>query len=333
MSPGVRPAPALLRSTHGRRMLEGVTLEQLRTLRAVVGAGSFSAAARQLGRVQAAVSQSIDRLEAQLGLRLFDRSGRLPRLTHDGEAVAAAAARVELGLDALEELVGALRQGTETELRIVVDALFPTDALVAFAREFRAQHAGVELILFTELLSAVTAHVRERRSTWGIALEDADLRELEPRTIAEVQLVPVAAPEHALAQRGGLLDATALAEAVQIVLGEHREAAEHGTDARGVFSPRRWRVIDLATKRALIGGGLGWGHLPEHLVREDLRVGRLRVLRLEAWGGTPLRRALVLVRRPDAVLGPVARWAQSRLADLCRNDVAAPESPARHHPT
>ena len=157
----------------------------------------------------------------------------------------------------------------------------------------------------------------------ALLLEDADLRELDRRTIADVQLVPVAAPEHALAQRGGTLDAAALAGAVQIVLGEHREPAERGTDLEGVFSPRRWRVIDLATKRALITGGLGWGHLPEHLIREDLKAGRLSVLRLEAWGGTPLRRALLLVRRHDAVLGPVARWAQSRLVDLCRNDVGS----------
>src|SRR4029079_11170350 len=59
-------------------MLEGVTIEQLRTLRAVAEEGSFTAAARKLGRVQAAVSQAIDRLEAQLGLRVFDRTGRQP---------------------------------------------------------------------------------------------------------------------------------------------------------------------------------------------------------------------------------------------------------------
>jgi DNA-binding transcriptional LysR family regulator len=87
------------------RTLESVTIEQLRTLRAVVEAGSFSAAARKLGRVQAAVSQSIDRLEAQLGLRLFDRSGRVPRLTHHGEAVLVAATRVAADVEALDELV------------------------------------------------------------------------------------------------------------------------------------------------------------------------------------------------------------------------------------
>src|SRR5437762_10254074 len=111
-------------------MLEGVTIDQLRALRAVADTGSFSAAARKLGRVQAAVSQSIDRLEAQLGLRLFDRTGRVPRLTAHGEAVVAAAARVETGVEALDELVGSLKAGSERTLPIVVDALFPTASLV-----------------------------------------------------------------------------------------------------------------------------------------------------------------------------------------------------------
>src|SRR3954451_2336522 len=106
-------------------MLEGVTIEQLRTLGAVAEAGSFSAAARKLGRVQAAVSQSIDRLEEQLGLRLFDRAGRVPRLTEHGEAVVAAAARVEGGVEALFEVVRARKRGAETTLRIIVDVMFP----------------------------------------------------------------------------------------------------------------------------------------------------------------------------------------------------------------
>ena len=180
-------------------MLEGVTIEQLRTLRAVASAGSFSAAARKLGRVQAAVSQSIDRLEAQLGLRLFDRSGRVPRLTQHGEAVVAAAARALSDVEAIEELVASLKRGEETTLRIVVDVMFPTNSLVAFAKEFGALHPSIELVLFTEVLSAVTAHVREKRSTFGIAVEDANMKDLDRRTIAGVRLVPVAAPAHALA--------------------------------------------------------------------------------------------------------------------------------------
>jgi DNA-binding transcriptional LysR family regulator len=298
-------------------VLEGVTIEQLRTFRAVVEEGSFSAAARKLGRVQAAVSQAMDRLEAQLGLRLFDRTGRVPRLTRHGEAVAAAAARVLVDLQALDTLVASLEQGAERELRIVVDVLLPSEALVAFAREFRALHPEVELVLFSDVLSAVSAHVRERRSSWGVAVEDADLRELDRRAIADVRLVPVASPEHPLAQLRGPLEAASLADAVQIVLGEHRAGSERADDDHGVFSARRWRVVDLATKHALIAGGLGWGHLPEHQVRHDLKAGRLVALQLAAWGRAPLRRSLVLVRRPEVLLGPVAQWAQGRLGELC----------------
>jgi DNA-binding transcriptional LysR family regulator len=299
-------------------VLEGVTIEQLRTLRAVAEEGSFSAAARKLGRVQAAVSQSIDRLEAQLELRLFDRTGRVPRLTAAGEAIVAAAAKVGSGVDALDELVASLKQGAERTLQIVVDVMFPTQSLVVFARDFAREHPGVGLVLFTEILSAVTAHVREKRSAWGIAIEDADMAELDRRPIAEVRLIPVAASEHPLAQREGSIDGAALADFVQIVLGEHRQQAERAADDQGVFSARTWRVVDLATKHALIAGGLGWGHMPEHLVRDELRAGRLIELRLEAWGSVAPRRSLVLVWRRHAVMGPVARWAQERLSHLCR---------------
>jgi DNA-binding transcriptional LysR family regulator len=319
-------------TTLSQRMLERVTLEQLRTLRAVADAGSFSGAARKLGRVQAAVSQAIDRLEAQLKLRLFDRSGRVPRLTRNGEAILAAAAKVEGDVDALEELVASIKRGDETSLSIVVDAMLPAASLVPFAKDFAAEYPSVALALFTDVLSAVTAHVRERRSAWGIAIEDADLTDLDHRPIADVRLVPVAARTHPLAELDGPISTAGLVDSVQILLGEHRE----GTDTsvtHGVFSPRTWRVVDQATKHALIVGGLGWGHMPEHLVREDLIAGRLVELTLEAWGGRALRRSLVLVWRPGAVLGPVARWAQEHLSKLCMRVVEPPaRRRATHHP-
>jgi DNA-binding transcriptional LysR family regulator len=303
-------------------MLEGVTIEQLRTLLVVAEEGSFSAAARKLGRVQAAVSQAIERLETQLGLRLFDRSGRVPRLTKNGEAIVAAASKIGGELDALASLTDALKRGEETRLALVVDVMLPSASLVSFAKDFAKEHPSVELVILTDVLSAVTAHVRSKRATWGVAIEDSDFTGLERRRIADVQLLPVAATSHPLAKKKGDLDLAALGEAVQIVHAAHDEAEE--TPRRpdhGVFSSRTWRVADLATKRALITSGLGWGHLPEHLVRDDLRKGKLAELRLAAWGQKPPRPGLMLTWRTGAVMGPIARWAQTRLTELCRQEV------------
>jgi DNA-binding transcriptional LysR family regulator len=60
-------------------MLDGVSLDQLRTFVAASDEGSFSAAARRLRRTQSAVSETMANLETQLGVTLFDRNGRYPR--------------------------------------------------------------------------------------------------------------------------------------------------------------------------------------------------------------------------------------------------------------
>jgi DNA-binding transcriptional LysR family regulator len=61
-------------------MLDAVSLDQLRTFIAAVDEGSFSAASRKLLRAQSVVSETIGNLEQQIGVRLFDRSGRYRRL-------------------------------------------------------------------------------------------------------------------------------------------------------------------------------------------------------------------------------------------------------------
>jgi DNA-binding transcriptional LysR family regulator len=159
----------------------------------------------------------------------------------------------------------------------------------------------------------------------------------------------VAAPSHPLASIEPPIEAAALASAVQIVLSERAPAGKRGSADRGVFSARTWRVADVMTKHALIAAGLGWGHEPEHLVREDLERGHLVALRLAAWGPergasaaarnvtkrgagaaahlVPPRRSLCLVRREAVALGPVACWAADRLTTLCQEAVAA-----SHHP-
>ena len=63
------------------------SLDQLQMFVQAVHSGSFSAAARKLGKTQSTVSTAIAHLEADLGVRLFNRSGRYPQLTEAGRQV------------------------------------------------------------------------------------------------------------------------------------------------------------------------------------------------------------------------------------------------------
>src|SRR5436190_22716590 len=106
-------------------MLDGVSLDQLRTFLAAVDEGSFSAAGRRLGRAQSVVSQTLANLESQLGVRLFDRGGRRPVLTVQGQALVRQAREVVGAMDVFRSSARGLAGGREPELAIAIDVMFP----------------------------------------------------------------------------------------------------------------------------------------------------------------------------------------------------------------
>jgi DNA-binding transcriptional LysR family regulator len=121
-------------------MLDGVSLDQLRTFIAVADEKSFSAAGRRLRRAQSVVSQTMANLEGQLGVKLFDRTARFPVLTDQGRALLSDARAVAGDVDVLKARAKNLAGGLEPELSVAVDVMFPpaplTAAVAAFQQEF-----------------------------------------------------------------------------------------------------------------------------------------------------------------------------------------------------
>lgn len=297
-------------------MLDALTLDQLRVLLAVVEAGSFSAAARRLRRVQSAVSQAMANLEAQLGVAVFDRSTRIPTLTSAGHGVVAAARRVCGEVDALRQLAAGMAHGLEAQVSLCVDATFPLAALVEFCRAFADAFPTVTLRVDSQTMSAVSARVLAGASTLGVTSPIGVLPGLERVALAPVRMLPVVARGHPLARRRGRLTTAQLAEHVQIVLSERQQ---DGVPDQAVLSPRTWRVSDLHTKHALLLAGLGWGNLPAPMIAKDLARGRLVRVRPDAWGDDEHTLHLAAVHRSDTPLGPAHRWALGQLAQLCRS--------------
>src|SRR5690606_21772145 len=124
-------------------MLDGLTLDQLRVLVAVADTGSFRAAAKRIRRVQSAVSHAIATLEAQLGVRLFDRSGQRPQMTPEGQALLADARAILLRMDAMRARARGLGEGVELAVSLVVDTLFPVRVLAHALAKMRDVYPSV----------------------------------------------------------------------------------------------------------------------------------------------------------------------------------------------
>src|SRR6201987_4619232 len=149
-------------------MLDGVSFDQLRTFIAAADEGNFSAAARKLLRAQSVVSETLSNLEDRIGVELFDRSGRYPKLTPEGVVLLADARNIITGVDLLKARAKGMAVGLEPELSVVVDVFYPIDAITQVAREFRQQYPGVALRIFVEALGAAIQPVIDGRGSGGI---------------------------------------------------------------------------------------------------------------------------------------------------------------------
>jgi DNA-binding transcriptional LysR family regulator len=289
------------------------TLDQLRLFLAVVDEGSFNRAAKKLGRAISVVSYGIAALEAQLGVTLFSREGsRRPELTEAGRALLADARAVADEVDGLMARARGIRQGLETELALAVDVMFPSAVVAGVLRDFQAVFPTVDLRLHVEALGAVAALVLDGRADLAIAGPDiVDHPELERTAIGDVELVPVAAPGHPLAQAGIAPGETR--QHLQLVLTDRSPLTE-GREF-SVLSPRTWRLADLGAKHALLVEGIGWGNMPRHAVTADLAAGRLVALDLPE--APPLLYGLHALWRRDTRPGPASSWMLEALTLRC----------------
>jgi DNA-binding transcriptional LysR family regulator len=293
-------------------MLDGVTLDQFRTFVAAADEGSFSAAGRRLGRAQSVVSQTLANMEAQLGIKLFDRSGRIPVLTEPGRALLPDARAVAGNIDAFKARARGLAGGLEAELSVVVDVMLPTPVLTHAVAEFSLRFPDVPLRLYVEALGAVLQLVLDETCAFGIVGTLPDIPDSVARErLMEVQIVPVASPSHPLARHPAPLTINDLSGHVQLVLTD-RSRLSDGTEV-AVVSAKPWRLADLGAKHAFLKAGMGWGGMPLHLVQADIDSGALVILDVVEM---PRRGAWVLLSaafKADAPPGPAGRWLIERI--------------------
>jgi DNA-binding transcriptional LysR family regulator len=258
-------------------MLDPLTLDQLRVLVSVAEEGSFSAAARRLGRVQSAISQAVHSLETALGVTLFDREGKIPQLNDAGRVLLADARRMIQSVEALKAKAESFSEGIEPELTLAVDAMFPSPVLTASLKALSEVYPCLQVTLFTEAMGGSEQRLRDGAAKLALCVPlpgIADNRETE--FLVTIPMVPVVASSHPLAALPGPIARADLEEEVQLVLTD-RTTVSNGLSG-GIVSFRTWRFADLATRLEFLLAGFGWCNMPYHMVRDHIDSGALKVL-------------------------------------------------------
>jgi len=286
-------------------MFDPLTLDQMRVLVAVAEAGSFSAAARRLGRVQSAISQTVQTMEATLGIELFDRSARTPVPTDAGAAIVKDARAMLDGARALRARAQSMAEDVEPELTLAVDALFPMPLLMMSLNALRGEFPKLPATVFTEALGGAEQRLREGAARMAIySLPAGPPRDLNAEFLTRIALIPVVAADHPLARAEAPIAREALEPHVQLVLTD-RTSLTQNTQA-GVVGRHIWRFADLATRLEFLIAGFGWCNMPLHMVEGPIAAGRLK--RLVIADHVPAELPIYAVHERGRALGRASRW-------------------------
>ena len=303
-------------------MIDSLTLDQMRVLVAVADAGSFSAAARKLGRVQSAISQAIQTLETTLGVTLFDRSGKTPRLTDAGKALVGDSRALIAGAQAIRARAQSMAEDVEPELTLAVDSMLPIPLLMESLKALRVAFPLLPASVFTEALGGAEQRLRDGAARLAIyTLTPSSPCDLVSEFMTRIAMWPVVAANHPLAALPQPLSREALDPHVQLVLTDRTPLTQNLSG--GILSRHIWRFADLTTRLDFLLAGFGWCNMPSHMVSDHVAAGRLK--RLTIANQEEVALPLYVVHERGRLPGRAGRWLIADLRERMKT------CPGAHH--
>lgn len=290
-----------------------ITLEQWRSLIAVVNAGGYAQASELLNKSQSAVTYAVQKIESVLGVKAFEIQGRKAILTPTGQMLYRRALALVEEANDLERAVHTLSAGWEAEIHIAAEVLFPSRLLLSCLERFGLESPGTRL----ELIESVLGGTSE-----ALLKGEADLvisPQIPPGFLGDplmrISLRAVAHADHPLHHYDRELTYRDLRAYRHVVVRD--SGAKRDRRTATVEVDQRWTVSQVATSIQAVCMGYGFAWLPEEHIREELRTGALRPLPLRE-GGTREVSLYLILANPDFA-GPGVR----RLAEIIREWVGS----------
>ncbi|MBD3669782.1 MAG: LysR family transcriptional regulator [Gammaproteobacteria bacterium] len=265
-----------------------LSLDALSVIDAIARKGTFAAAAEELHRVPSAITYTVQKLEQDLDLILFDRSGHRARLTAAGEELLREGRKLLRAAHDLEARIHQVATGTEPEITIALSDVFPMERLFPLLQRFYAEGLGTRVRITREVLGGLWDALASERAQLAIGApgDGPATGDYTIQPLGQLPFAFVVAPEHPLA---GMPDPIP-----QDVLMTHRAVAaadsSRNLPARtsGLLTGQDVLTLpDINIKHQAHLAGLGVGSIPRYLAAADLEAGRLVEKQIDGVGMSP----------------------------------------------
>lgn len=299
--------------------MASITLEQWRSLIAVVDAGGYAQAAETLFKSQSAVTYAVQKIESLLGVKVFEIQGRKAILTPTGQMLYRRALALVDEANDLEKAAHTLSAGWEAVIHIAAEILFPSRLLLACLERFGQQSPRTRVELIESVIGGTSDALLKGEADLAISpqLPPGFLGDL----LMRIRVIAVAHADHPLHRLGRELTYRDLRAHRHLVVRD--SGAKRDRRAVSVEVDQRWTVSQIATSIEAVSLGYGFAWLPEEHIREELRAGTLRPLPLRE-GGTREVPLYLILANPDFA-GPGVR----HLAEIIREAVRREDVPGK----
>lgn len=255
-----------------------ISLDALLILDAIDRLGSFAAAGNELFKVPSTISYTVNKLEQDLDVKLFERLGPKVTITKAGNELLKEGRHLLKAATDLEHRVRRVACGWETELTIGMDSIFSPSALIAEVTEFYKIADLTRLKFSQEALSGTWEALLDRRVDLliGAAGEGPSGGGYNTYLIGHIEFVFVVAPQHPLANIETPITKSDLANHLAISVSDSVRKLPPRTVGL-LFGQNTLALPDMQTKYDYQLAGVGFGFLPEPMVRNAISKGLLIV--------------------------------------------------------
>jgi len=288
------------------------SLENFRLVvfRAVAERLSFRKAGEDLYLTQPAVSLQIKALEEDLGVQLFDRTGRQIALTPAGTLLLNFAQQVHVLLDHAERQIAALNGEHAGELALGASTTVAQYVLPRLLAEFRRESPRVHITLISGNTEQIVSAVEEQRIALGLIEGPAHSRDVATEALLEDELVLIASTAHEWAERASI--ACSEITSVPLLMRERgsgtRQVIEMALERRGIKPNAMQIVMELDSTEAIksaVEAGLGVGFVSRWAIAKDSRLGSaFKIVEIE---GLRIRRNFSLTSAKAPALQSLAQ--------------------------